>query len=89
MMVRNVLLVLALGFAANAYADMYRVNGKVIADGDSATRVLDNLGEPARKEPVTNRYGAPVGELWYYRDRDKTVRFFVAGGKVISIEQIR
>lgn len=67
----------------------YAAGGKVLSPGDSAMRVLDAMGEPKMKEPVQNRLGAQMGEYWYYKDGNKTIRFFISGGKIIEIEEIR
>ena len=47
------------------------------------------MGQPAYKEPVTNRYGAQVAENWFYRDGSKPVKFTMSGGRVLAIEEIR
>lgn len=67
----------------------YRAGGKVLAPNDSSMRILDTMGEPRSKEPVFNARGAQVGENWYYRDGSKTVKFFMSGGRVVAIEEIR
>jgi hypothetical protein len=84
---------LAIGFAAPTFADRggstYRAGSKVLSPGDSAMRVLDAMGQPEVKEPAQNVNGASMGEYWYYRDGSKTVKFFISGGKIVNIEEIR
>jgi hypothetical protein len=79
--------------AAPTYADRggstYRAGSKVLSPGDSSMRVLDAMGQPDTKEPVQNVNGANMGEYWYYRDGGKTVKFFISGGKIVNIEEIR
>jgi hypothetical protein len=67
----------------------YRAGSKVLSPGDSSMRVLDAMGQPETKEPVQNVNGANMGEYWYYRDGGKTVKFFISGGKIVNIEEIR
>jgi len=67
----------------------YRAGSKVLSPGDSVMRVLDTMGEPVTKEPVQNKFGATMGEYWYYRDGSKTVKFFISGGKIVNIEEMR
>ena len=52
-------------------------------------KVQDAMGEPESKEPIQNKLGAQMGEYWYYRDGNKTVKFFISGGQIVSIEEIR
>ncbi len=67
----------------------YRAGNKVLAPNDPAMKVLDTMGEPRMKEPVMNGYGAQIGEFWHYRDGSKTVKFFISGGRIVRIEEIR
>jgi len=67
----------------------YRAGNKVLSPGDSAMKVQDAMGEPESKEPIQNKLGAQMGEYWYYRDGNKTVKFFISGGQIVSIEEIR
>ena len=67
----------------------YRAGNKVLSPGDSAMRVKDTMGEPESKEPVQNKLGAEMGEYWYYQDGNKTVKFFISGGRIVSIEEFR
>jgi hypothetical protein len=82
-------LIALLACAAAAARGNYQANGKVLGPGDPMTKVLDTLGEPVSKEPVENKYGAQEGEYWYYRDGNKTVKFFISGGRIVDIEEIR
>lgn len=83
-----VLAALLAACGANAFGT-YSAGNKILAPNDSAMRVLDAMGDPRLKEPVTNRLGAQIGEYWYYRDGSKSVRFFISGGRVVQIEQIQ
>jgi len=67
----------------------YAAGGKVLSPGDAMSRVIDAMGQPISKEPVQNRLGAQLGEYWYYKDGNKTVRFFISGGRIVEIEEIR
>ena len=67
----------------------YRAGNKVLSPGDSQTKILDTMGEPESKEPVQNQLGAQMGEYWYYRDGNKTVKFFISGGRIVSVDEIR
>lgn len=76
--------------AVQAFAfGTYRAGSIVLQTGDSSMRVFDAMGEPRYKEAVTNGFGAPIGECWYYRDGSKTIKFYMSGGRVASIEEIR
>jgi hypothetical protein len=85
------LFALALSFSAIAdrAGSTYRAGNKVLSPGDSQMKVLDAMGPPESKEPIQNKLGAQMGEYWYYRDGNKTVKFFMSGGQVYSIEEIR
>ncbi len=74
--------------AAGAFGS-YSAGNKILAPNDPAMRVLDVMGDPRLKEPVTNRLGAPIGEYWYYRDGSKSVRFFISGGRIVQIDQLQ
>jgi hypothetical protein len=76
------------GAAAHA-GGMYRAGGKVLGPNDPAGKIIDTMGRPAWTEVATNEYGAQIGEYWYYREGSKTVRFFVSGGRIVDIEEIR
>lgn len=86
----GLMMVAALVWAAPVMAfGTYRAGSVVLDQGDSIARVLDAMGQPAYKEPVTNRYGAQVAENWFYRDGSKLVKFTMSGGRVLAIEEIR
>jgi hypothetical protein len=67
----------------------YRAGSKVLSPGDPSSKVLDNMGQPESKEPVENKHGARTGEYWYYHDGNKTVKFFISGGRIVDIDEIR
>lgn len=67
----------------------YRAGSKVLSPGDPSAKVLDSMGQPDSKEPVENKRGAQMGEYWYYQDGKKTVKFFISGGRIVDIEEIR
>jgi len=93
-MFKSIFLSLAL-LSVSSYAvaerpgSTYRAGNKVISPGDSQMKLLDAMGEPASKEPVQNQLGAQMGEYWYYEDGHKTVKFFISGGRVVSVDEIR
>ncbi|HEX7112309.1 MAG TPA: DUF2845 domain-containing protein [Mizugakiibacter sp.] len=78
---------LCLAMSAAAASGTVRFGNRVIAVGDSATRVLDIAGKPDYVEPVENVFGAARGERWQYRVGDKVVTITIADGKVVRIEE--
>ncbi|PWK85904.1 DUF2845 domain-containing protein [Fulvimonas soli] len=88
---RRLPLLLALGLAAAvAHAgNTLRVDSQVLTVGDSASRVVKLLGQPAYKEPVQNRYGAYRGERWQYERDGRVVNVVIVGGKVGAIEELQ
>jgi hypothetical protein len=78
---------LSSGFASAL--DMYRAGSAMITVDDPISKLVDNMGQPMSKEPVENKYGAHLGEKWYYRDGKKTVVFVVANGRIVRIEDVR
>ena len=91
---RKIIFAIAVCFAAISlgFADSsgnYRAGNKVLSAGDPISRVLDAMGPPESKEPVQNYMGAQTGEYWYYTVDNKTVKFYISGGRVIDIEEIR
>lgn len=78
---------LCLAVFAAAASGTVRFGNRVIAVGDSATRVLEVAGKPDYAEPVENVFGAARGERWQYRVGDKVVTITIADGKVVRIEE--
>jgi len=74
--------------AAHAF-DTYRVGDRLVRVGDSVSELIDVLGEPVYKEPVTTRYGGYVADRWQYRLDGKAVMFTIHGGRIERIEEIR
>ena len=81
----------AICFAAtNAFAfNTYRAGSVVLDQNDPASKVINAMGQPQSKEPIFNRYGAQLGENWFYQDGNKTIKFTISGGRVAQIEEIR
>lgn len=78
---------LALAFSAVA-SDSVRFDSQVITVGESEGRVLSVAGEPARRVPLQNRFGAAVGERLDYEVGRKTVQITISGGVVVAIDEI-
>jgi hypothetical protein len=78
----------AISTLAHAF-DTYRVGDKLLRVGDSVSALVDTLGEPVYKEPVTTRFGGYVADKWQYRIDGKAVQFTIHGGKIEQIEEIR
>jgi hypothetical protein len=84
------LLLVLLAFAPLAQAfDTYRIGDRLIRVGDSVSELIDLLGEPVYKEPVTTRAGGYVADRWQYRIDGKAVQFTISGGRIREIEEIR
>ena len=87
---RNIFFSLAMSMPMLVIASgNYQVGGKVLSPNDPAQKVIETMGQPASKEDVQNKFGAKTGEFWYYFVGSKTVRFFISGGRIVSIEEIR
>lgn len=87
---RIILFAFSLLLSTNAFAfNTYRAGNAVISTEDPSMKVLDAMGDPRIKEPVFNKYGAQLGEYWYNKDGGKTVKFYISGGRIASIEEIR
>ncbi len=84
----TMLLCLAFSTAAPAF-DTYRVGSQLIHTGDSATELLDVLGNPVYKEPIETGRGGFVGERWQYRLDGKAVTFTIRDGRIVHIDEIR
>jgi hypothetical protein len=67
----------------------YRAGSKVLSPGDPAAKVLDTMGQPESKEAVQNKYGAQIGEYWYYTSGSKRIKFLISGGRIVDIDEIR
>lgn len=72
-----------------AAADTIAFGNRVVSVGDSTGRVLEAAGQPSRVVRLENALGAAVGERWEYYQGGKTVLITVAGGRVVSIDEIR
>lgn len=93
-MMRKILFCLALAATATTASaerggNLYRAGNKVLRPGDTTATVVGAMGDPDSKESVDNQRGAHMGEYWYYRVGNKTVKFFFSGGQVVSIDEIR
>ena len=84
----TMLLCLAFSTAAPAF-DTYRIGSQLIHTGDSATELLDVLGNPVYKEPIETGRGGFVGERWQYRLDGKAVTFTIRDGRIVHIDEIR
>jgi len=67
----------------------YRAGSIVLSTNDSVMRVIDAMGQPVYKEAIVNRFGAQVGESWFYRDGTKTIKFVISNGRIHAIEEMR
>ena len=76
-------LFLSLNVSANS---TYRVGYQVLVRGDSATHVIELMGEPAYKEPIQNEFSAYVGQRWQYLVDNRTVTFIIINGRVNNIQ---
>lgn len=84
------LLLVCVAFATLAHAfDTYRVGSRLIRVGDSASELMEMLGEPIYKEPVTTRFGGHVADTWQFRLDGKAGQFMISGGRIRRIEEIR
>lgn len=82
-------LVLAIA-TANAFAgETFRFDRGVVSVGDSTGALVQRAGEPSRRTPIENKFGAQLGERWDYDLRGKTVTFVIRDGKIQSIEESR
>lgn len=79
----------ALFLATSAQADMLRVEGKVLTDGDPPGKARQLLGTPDQITRLESVYGGIEGERWdYYRD-GKTIEVTVRGGRIERIHETR
>ena len=88
-----ILLLLLASITAHA-ATSLRVGNKVLIIGDSASRVLQLMGEPAiRAFKQLQTGGLPsnqlaTGEEWQYPQHGKTIIVTVVGGRVVNFETV-
>lgn len=97
------LLLLALGHGGAAWASgTLRIGNQVLTTGDSATRVIELLGKPARKfrprstrSAARGRGGVRViaadegAERWQYRRGDHVTTITIVDGRVGDIQDRR
>ncbi|WP_243042865.1 DUF2845 domain-containing protein [Dyella sedimenti] len=81
--------------SASSFAETsLRVNNKVLTVGDSATRVLQLLGQPAIRSFTSSPIaGLPAnqlapGEDWHYEQNGKTIIVTIVGGRVAKFETL-
>lgn len=79
----------AIAATSIAQAGMYRAGGKVLGTGDPVSKVTEVMGQPSSKEQVLDSYNTVIGQYWYYTVGNKTVRFYVNGGRVLDVIEIR
>lgn len=82
-------LVLTVALADAIAGETYRFDRGVVSVGDSTGALIQRAGEPSRKAPIENRFGAKLGERWEYDLRGKSVSFVIRDGKIQSIEEQR
>jgi hypothetical protein len=78
---------LLMTFAAAA-DDGVRFGNQLILYGDSESKVLSAAGEPVRRVPVQNKFGAVVGERLDYEVGNKTVQITIKNGQVAGVNEI-
>jgi hypothetical protein len=101
-MLRHLVLVLLLAsFAAHASASL-RVGNKVLTIGDSAARVLELMGPPTLRAPVSDPHGTMPHdtadglpdkrllprEPWQYAQDGKTVVITLVGGRAVQFDTL-
>lgn len=75
--------------AAHATSTL-RVGSQVLSVGDSASRVLQLLGEPSFKEPIESKHGGYIGQRWQYQREDGRITTVeVMGGRVSAVDERR
>lgn len=79
----------ALLLATSAQADMIRVEGKVLTDGDAPGKARQLLGSPDHVTRLESVYGGAVAERWDYYRSGKTIEITVSGDKIVKIIEKR
>jgi len=70
-------------------ASTLRAGSQALTVGESASRAIQLLGEPAFKEPIESKHGGYVGQRWQYqRENSRVTTITVIGGKVSKIEEL-
>ncbi len=78
----------------NVYADSFRCGRKLVRTGDSASRVLQQCGEPRFKDSGVEKIRSPGGsekvnvKRWYYKGSSRSLERIVLiyRGKVVAIK---
>ncbi len=84
------ILLLCLLFSTLALAfDTYRVGSRLIRVGDSASVLVERVGQPGYKQPIETPKGGFVGERWQYRLDGKSITFTIQAGKITAIDEVR
>lgn len=78
---------LLLAFAVQA-SDSVRFGSRVITVGDSESKVLDVAGQPVRRVPLENKFGAARGYRLDYDEGRKTVKIYIQDGQVVAIDEV-
>lgn len=76
-----------MAFAAYA-ADSVRFGSRVVTVGDSESSVYQVAGEPQRRVPLENKYGAAIGYRLDYANGRSTVQIYIHDGRVTRIEEV-
>lgn len=83
------LAIAAMLLATSAQADMIRIDGKVLSDGDPPGKARQLLGAPDHVTRLETEYGGSTGERRdYYRD-GKTIEVTVDDEKIVRIQETR
>lgn len=89
------MLMLALLFFCTACfaSTSLRVGSKVLTIGDSATRVIQLMGEPTLRTMVHANGGMPDNQLtpreeWQYAQNGKTIVITIIGGRATQFETL-
>lgn len=87
----RLLLAIALALATCAvHASTIRFDRGIVTTGDGPGTIIQKTGrQPDRIVPLHNNRGAVIGERWEYFLRDKQVNFYISGGRITRIEEIR
>jgi len=91
-MPRYLLFALLLVCASAHAANSLRVDSKVLMVGDTATRVMQLMGEPTARALISGANGRMPnnqlvpGEEWQYAQGDKTIIVTLVGGRVTNFE---
>jgi hypothetical protein len=86
---QRILIAAALALASS-YAtagDTIRIDNRIITTGMSTAEVIDRAGQPSRTIQLENVYGAGVGERWEYYRKGKQYDIWLAGGKVVKVDE--